>query len=508
MELIWPSWTKPDPEAAKRPSLLPRPMSLERREGIFRLLKESRIFVEPGSMEARRIAEYLAVRMAAPGPALPISELRMIAPPVGTVSLQLDREMKDAGEEGYILEAKPESVTVRAAHSHGLFYGVQTLLQYYAGGEMPCTLISDRPRFPWRGFHLDCARHFMEKDFVKKVIDLLAFHKLNRLHWHLTEDQGWRIEIERYPKLTEISAWRDDGKGGRYGGFYSKADIREIVAYASERYVTIVPEIEMPGHTQGVLAAYPELSCTGGPFNVGTEWGVYKDVFCAGNDKVFEFLEGVLAEVLELFPGQWIHIGADECPKDRWNECPKCQARMKKEGLKDAFALQTWFVGRMAKWLRRRGKTVIAWDEILEGGAPPGTIVQAWRGHQHADRAARAGSDVIVSPYSHVYFDYDPKFFSTRRVLMFDPVPPGMPANLIKHVLGTEGLIWTEYTPQETVEQKVFPRLCALSEVAWSPANDRDWPEFQNRLTAHCHRLRAMGVDVGPEAGEETWLWP
>ena len=272
MELVWPSWTKPDPNASQRPHLLPRPMQMERRDGVFQLRPDSRIFVEPGSIGARNVAEYLAVRISAPGPALPISEMRMANPPDGTIALVLDKGLKDAGTEGYVMEVKPDSVSISAVDPQGLFYAAQTALQHLAGGEMSCTLINDRPRFPWRGYHLDCARHFMDKEFIKKVIDLLAFHKLNRLHWHLTEDQGWRIEIDRYPKLTEISAWRDDGKGGRYGGFYSKADIREIVAYAERNHVTIVPEIEMPGHTQGVLAAYPELSCTGGPFKVGTEW--------------------------------------------------------------------------------------------------------------------------------------------------------------------------------------------------------------------------------------------
>jgi len=487
-------------------------MSLEfRKEGSFTLGPQSKILVEPGLVEARTagalLAEYISV---AAGFTPQVVEMRVADPPAGSIVLSIDRALPGAGEEGYALDVTPGALIVRAAAPGGLQRGVQTIRQMLpvkGAPEIPCLTMVDRPRFPWRGYHLDCCRHFMDKDFVKRYIDLIAYHKLNRLHWHLTEDQGWRIAIDKYPKLAEVAAWREGADGGRYGGIYTKDDIREIVAYATARGIVIVPEIEMPGHSQAALAAYPELSCTGGPFKVGTEWGVFKDVYCAGNDQVFGFLEGVLSEVVELFPGEYIHIGADECPKDRWKACPKCQARIKKEKLKDEFALQTWFVGRMARWLQKRGKTVIAWDEILEGGAPKGVIVQAWRGHEHGERAAREGSDIIVSPYSHVYFDYDTKYFDLRLVHSFDPVPPGLPAELNSRVLGTEGLLWTEGAPQETVDSKTFPRLCAVAEVGWSPVNGKDWPEFQERCRRHSGRLKLMGVDVGPEGGEGRSEW-
>jgi len=517
MEVIWPTWHTLEKMPDNRvPVIVPRPMRMEvKKEGAFRLLPESRIFADPASLGALAAAKELAAALApATGLALPISGARVAVPPVGTLALVFDEGLPGAGEEGYKLEVTPEAVVLSAASPVGMHHGVHTVRQLLpkeiesrskAEGvvwEIPCLSIEDRPRFPWRGYHLDCCRHFMDKEFVKRYIDLLAYHKLNRLHWHLTEDQGWRIQVDKFPRLTEVAAWRED-KEGRYGGFYSKADIREIVAHAAKHNITVVPEIEMPGHSQAALAAYPELSCTGGPFNMANDWGIFKDVYCAGNDKVFEFLEGVLTEVLELFPGKYVHIGADECPKERWKACPKCQARIRKEKLKDEFALQTWFVGRIAKWLRKHGKTVIAWDEILEGGAPPGVIVQAWRGHHHGERAAREGSNVIVSPYSHVYFDYDPKYFGLRKVFSFDPMPEGLPPELAPRVLGTEGLLWTEFAPQETVDHKTWPRLCGIAEVGWSPVNDKDWVEFQPRCRKHCDRLRAMGVDVGPEGQDE-----
>ncbi|MEW6252413.1 MAG: beta-N-acetylhexosaminidase [Planctomycetota bacterium] len=480
-------------------------------------------------------------------------------------------------DEAYELTVTPEHVRLAAARPAGLFYGIQTLRQLMPPDaearegtpvrSLPCVRVVDHPRYRWRGSLLDCGRHFMPKDFIKRYIDLLAYHKLNVLHWHLTEDQGWRIEIKRFPQLTEIGAWRDItrdselptaavapaaqpdicdqpaaqitapaaagqsagaagsdrtvGRGtqeaappipqklpttqpGRYGGFYTQDDIREIVAYAASRYITVVPEIELPGHSRAALAAYPELSCTGGSFTVGTEWGVYDDVYCAGNDRTFEFLEGVLTEVLDLFPSEYIHIGGDECPKVRWQVCSNCQARIKAEGLKDEHELQSYVIRRIEKFLSSRGRRLVGWDEILEGGLAPNATVQSWRGMQGALAAATAGHDVISSPTSHCYLDYaqvqtpgEPTrmgFLPLERVYEFEPTPRELTPEQARHVLGLEGNMWTEHAPPARVDWQVFPRLCALAEVAWSPKQARNWPDFSTRLNAHCQRLAALGV--------------
>ena len=492
----------------RMPVIIPRPMKMEGKKGFFTFTSATRIVAEPGLAAA---AEFLASRLRpATGFPLPIEKGGVGNAPSGCVLLSGSRDGGwNPGDEGYELETGPEGIALRASAAAGAFYGAQTIRQLLpleiektkrvrgVAWKVPSGSISDAPRYPWRGLLLDSCRHFMTKKFVKRYIDLLAYHKLNRLHWHLTEDQGWRLEVDKYPELTQIGAWRE-GKGGKYGGFYTKADVREIVEYAAGRHVMVVPEIEMPGHCQSALAAYPELSCTGGPFKVGTEWGVYKDVYCAGNDAVFGFLENVLSEVLELFPAPYVHIGADEVPKDRWKACPKCQERIRNEGLRDEFALQTYFVARIAKFIQARGKKVICWDEVLEGGAPPGVIVQAWRGHEPGARAVEAGSEVIVSPYTHVYLDYGVDYNGLRKVLSFDPVPAGLSPEGSAHIIGTEGLIWTEGAPQHTVDSKVFPRLGGVAEVAWSPVLGKDWPEFSARSRAHCERLRLMGVDVGP----------
>jgi hexosaminidase len=422
------------------------------------------------------------------------------------------------GEEGYELTVAPTSVVLRAPQAQGLFYGVQTFRQLLPPEaerparnrtkvaktwRIPCTRIIDQPRYPWRGMLLDCCRHFMAKDFVKRYIDLLAYHKMNVLHWHLTEDQGWRIEIKRYPRLTAIGAWRGEGDE-RHGGFYTQEDIRDIVAYARSRHVTIVPEIEMPGHSVAALAAYPELSCTGGPFKVSTRWGVHEDVYCAGNERTFEFLEGVLSEVIDLFPSEFIHVGGDECPKQRWKACAKCQARMKAEGLRDEGELQSYFIRRIDKFLTGKGRRLVGWDEILEGGLAPNATVQSWRGMSGAVAAAKAGHDVISSPTSHCYLDYaqsrepgEPTwmgFIDLKTAYSFEPTPPQLDPEQARHVLGAEGNMWTEHAPQERVDHQVFPRLCALAEVTWSPAQRRDWKGFQERMKTHYRRLDALGV--------------
>ena len=410
-------------------------------------------------------------------------------------------------------------MVIAAAEPAGLFYGVQTLYQLLppeieaaapqpeVSWRIPGIQITDRPRFPWRGMHLDVARHFMPVDFVKKYIDLIAYHKMNTFHWHLTDDQGWRIEIKKYPKLTEIGSSRREsmGDGTPHGGFYTQEQIRDLVDYARKRFVTIVPEIELPGHAQAALAAYPELSCTGGPFEVSTKWGVHKEVFCAGNEQTFTFLQDVLTEVMALFPGEVIHIGGDEVPKDRWQACSKCQQRIKDEGLQDEHELQSYFIRRIEAFLNARGRRIIGWDEILEGGLAPNAAVMSWRGMDGGIAAAKAGHEVVMTPTWHCYFDYyqakfdEPKaiggYLPLRKVYEFEPLPDDIPADQQHFILGGQGNVWTEYiaTP-EYAEYMAVPRMSALAEVVWSPRSSRDFENFQRRMLSHYDRLVLKNV--------------
>jgi len=365
---------------------------------------------------------------------------------------------------------------------------------------IPCCKIVDSPAFIWRGLNIDCARHFMTKDFLKRYIDILAYYKFNILHWHLTDDQGWRIEIKKYPLLTKVGAWRKEADGSIYGGYYSQEDIKEIVAYAKSRFITIVPEIEMPGHCLASLSAYPENSCTGGPFEVADTWGVFNDVYCAGNDSTFDFLENILDEVIALFPGNFIHIGGDEVPKIRWKECPKCQARIKTEGLKDEDELQSYFIKRISNYLYSKGKNVIGWDEILQGGLAPGAIVQSWQSFQGAVDAAKLGHYTICSPASYTYLNSDPEDLDLKIAYSFNPVPAELSADEKKYILGSEVNLWTERTPRELVDQQLFPRILALSEIFWSNPINKNYDEFLSRVKNSYQDLTTLGIQYGPES--------
>ncbi|HEY2762370.1 MAG TPA: family 20 glycosylhydrolase, partial [Pirellulales bacterium] len=354
--------------------------------------------------------------------------------------------------------------------------------------------------------------HFFTVDDVKRFLDLMAFYKFNTFHWHLTEDQGWRIEIKKYPKLTEVGAWRDDGNGGKYGGFYTQDQIREVVAYAAARHIHVVPEIEMPGHSQAALAAYPELSCTGGPFTVGTRWGIYKDVYCAGKDHTFDFLQDVLAEVMDLFPGEFIHIGGDECPKDRWEACPDCQAQIKVEGLHDEKELQSYFIKRIDTFVSSKGRRIIGWDEILEGGLAPGAAVMSWHGTTGAVAAVKADHDVVLSPTSNCYFDYPQaksldqvkasgNLLPLEKVYSLNPMPKELSDQQATHVLGAQANLWTERIENPArLDYMTYPRACALAEVVWSPAENRSWDDFQSRLTRQLKQLGALKVNYYQES--------
>jgi hexosaminidase len=446
----------------------------------------------------------------------------------GAIYLNFERMDKPIAG-AYKLEAKKNGIYINGDNEAGVFYGVQTLLQLLPVEKsnalaIPFVNIEDYPRFQYRGLMLDVGRHFFDVAFVKRYIDYIALHKMNYFHWHLTEDQGWRIEIKRYPKLTSVGAYRDGtiighhpGTGNdstRYGGFYTQEQVKEVVAYAAKRYVTVVPEIEMPGHSSAALTAYPWLGCTGGPYMVKQNWGVHKDVFCAGNDSVFTFLQNVLDEVIPLFPSKYVHIGGDECPKDAWKVCPKCQARIKALGLKDEHELQSYFVQRMEKHINKKGKILIGWDEILEGGLAPNATVMSWRGEKGGIEAAKQNHHVIMTPTTYVYLDYGQKkpedslviggFLPLEKVYSYEPYPKELsPEQAQKYILGAQGNVWTEYMgfPRK-VEYMIFPRATALSEVLWSPAASKNYDDFKKRLQVQFKRYELWGANYS-KAGFE-----
>ncbi len=499
-------------------SVIPIPARMTVHGSVFRVRPDSRIAVVSPDSELAQVASYAANVLGA----ITGVPLRVVigAGRAHDIHLSVKKDSAADRTEAYNLTVTPRGVRITSSGAPGVFYGIQTLRQLLTAGvpekdaserehwtSIPCVVIEDHPRFGYRGMHLDVGRHFFPVDSVKKYIDILAMHKMNRFHWHLTEDQGWRVEIKTYPLLTSVGAWRAVPDGSVYGGFYTQDEIRDVVRYARERYVEIIPEIEMPGHSLAALAAYPGLSCTGGPFDVGTRWGVYDDVFCAGNDRTFEFLQNVLSEICGLFPGRYVHIGGDEVPKTRWKECPRCQERIRAEGLKDESELQSYFITRIEKFLNSRGRRVIGWDEILEGGLAPEATVMSWRGIDGGLAAARQGHDAIMTPSTHCYFDYyqgnqalEPRaiggFTTIRKVYTYEPIPPGLTAAEQKHILGAQGNVWTEYIETfERVQYMALPRLCALAEVLWSPEDRRSWEDFASRLPAHFSRLAAHRIN-------------
>ncbi|MEO1032420.1 MAG: family 20 glycosylhydrolase [Bacteroidota bacterium] len=446
----------------------------------------------------------------------------------GNIQFILDSEIEN--EEGYALDISKDQIEIRASSAKGAFYAVQTFRQllppeFEKRGfrkkeelKIPCLKIMDSPQFQYRGMHLDVGRHMYSVDFIKKYIDALAMLKMNTFHWHLTEDQGWRIEIKKYPKLQEIAAYRDETlvghysdhphhfDGKRYGGYYTQEQIKDIVAYAQERFVTIIPEIEMPGHSQAAIAAYPELGCTGEQVKVAKTWGIFEEVYCP-SEATFKFLEDVIDEVVELFPGKYIHIGGDEAPKTRWKNCRYCQELIKEKGLKDEQGLQSYFIARMEKYINSKGRQIMGWDEILEGGLAPNATVMSWRGMDGAIEAAKAGHEVIMTPTSHCYFDYyqsenedEPLaiggFLPLEKVYGFNPVPEELSDEQSKYVLGAQGNIWTEYMPTEDqVEYMAFPRMLAMSEVLWSNPEQKDYADFVSRLEKFHKRLEALNIN-------------
>jgi hexosaminidase len=530
------AWLKPGgyerPEGAAGPAIVPLPSSVTMGTGAFTLKKSTAIIAETALKPlARQLAGWL-------NPATGFDlEVRGSAPSSPSIQLKLQGSLASKlGAEGYRLTATQKAVTISAATEAGVFYGMQTLRQLLpvaifrsaavaapadVGWTIPAVTIEDSPRFSWRGAHLDTSRHFMPKEFVKKFIDLLALHKLNRFHWHLTDDQGWRLEIRRYPKLTEIASWRAETligldvsdattrqfDGRRYGGFYTQDDAREIVAYAAARFITVVPEIEMPGHSQAVIAAYPELGSTSEPAQPRTNWGVSPFLLNA-DDSTIQFMKDVLAEVIDIFPGAWIHVGGDEAVKTQWKGNPRIQARIEELGLHDEAELQSWFIRQMDSFLASKGRRLVGWDEILDGGLAKGATVMSWRGLDGAVAAARSGHDAVLTPTSHTYFDYyqsrdtahEPLaiggFLPLERVYTWEPMPATLEPEFQSHILGVQGQLWTEYLPTpKAVEYHAFPRLTALAEVAWTATAQRTIEDFTRRLTTHLERLAILDVN-------------
>ncbi len=514
--------------------IIPQPVKIEQKNGVYKLRGEVSIMVSAEQQDLMGLANYLSTVFETANIKTNISSIDAGSQKGKGIYLTIDPNLERAEE--YKLEITRKRIIISAASARGVFYGIQSLRQLLPAEieneafanqireiEIPCLVLKDYPAFAYRGMHLDVARHFFPVSFIKKYLDLMALHKMNHFHWHLTEDQGWRIEIKQYPRLTQIGSIRKEtliGHGGvqpfqfdgkPYGGYYTQEEVREIVKYAEDRFITIIPEIEMPGHSRAALAAYPELGCTGGPYEVATRWGVFDDVFCAGNEKVFGFLENVLSEVIELFPSKLIHIGGDECPKTRWKKCPKCQDRIKKEKLADEYELQSYFIHRIENFLLTKDRNIIGWDEILEGGLTPNATVMSWRGTEGGIAAAKVKQQVIMTPGSHCYFDHyqaDPAtqplaiggMTTLEKVYSFNPIPNELTREESEYVLGAQGNVWTEYmkTPAH-VEYMAYPRAIALAEVLWTPREQHNYVDFTQRLIKHLNRLDMINVNYFKE---------
>ncbi|MCX6247878.1 MAG: family 20 glycosylhydrolase [Bacteroidetes bacterium] len=516
-------------------SIIPKPVKVKPGTGSFLINDHTRLLFAAGDEQAMNTARLFAGQLQlAGGPVLTALGVSTDYKNIPGIIFIIKKE-SPIPAEGYVLSVTKSNILIEGGDGAGLFYGMQTLLQLLPpeifaskalqpgnNWSIPCITIRDHPRFPYRGMHLDVSRHFFPKEFVMKYIDLIASFKMNTFHWHLTDDNGWRIEIRKYPKLMQTSAWHVDrenlpwnerppqkeGERATYGGYYTQDEIREVVEYAKKRYVTIIPEIEMPAHAVALLAAYPQFSCTGGPFTVppGSYWP-NTDILCAGNDSTFTFLEDVLTEVIGLFPSKYIHIGGDEADKTRWKECPKCQARIKAEGLKDEKELQSYFVKRIEKFLISKNRKMIGWDEILEGGLAPEATVMSWRGVEGGIAAARMGHDVVMTPGTHCYFDYyqanpktEPKaiggYITLKKVYSYEPIPGELTKEEAKYILGAQGNLWTEFiaTP-EHAEYMAIPRMIALAEVTWTPKSLKNWIDFRKRMDTEFRRLDLLKVN-------------
>lgn len=507
-------------------NIIPRPQQVNvSNDAPFTLSAKTVISLGTNSQDMKRNANMLASY---------IEQATGIRPAVGkskngaAIVLTIDKTIANA--EGYKLDADAKQIRIAGASAAGVFYGIQTLRKSLplVNGKaskvsIPAVHIADAPRFAYRGTHLDVSRHFVTVDSVRQFIDMLALHNINRFHWHLTDDQGWRIEIKKYPLLTQIGSKRaqtvighNSGKydGKPYGGFYTQQQIRDIVKYAANRYITIVPEIDLPGHMQAALAAYPDMGCTGGPYEVWQKWGVSDNVLCAGNDKTLTFIDNVLKEITQLFPSKYIHVGGDECPKTQWQKCPKCQARIKalnleaKDGHSAEERLQSYIITHASNYLKSLGRNTIGWDEILEGGLAEGATVMSWRGESGGIAAAKQHHDVVMTPNNYLYFDYyqsldkanEPLaiggYLPLETVYSYEPMPKELTADEARHIIGVQANIWTEYMPTfKQMQYMALPRMAALSEVQWSQPALKDYTSFTNRLTEFTHLYDRLGYN-------------
>lgn len=524
---------------ADPPAIIPLPQKMTLQAGMFKLTANTSVFVDSGSIATAKI---LTDRLRpATGYRFETSTNSLAGTAIsGGILLTTKNADTNLGPEGYALTVAADSIVIRAPSQAGLFYGVQTLLQLLppeifstnlvenVAWQVPCVQIEDWPRFKWRGLMLDVSRHFFTKSEVETFLDAMALHKMNVFHWHLTDDQGWRIEIKKYPKLTGVGAWRPGvgfgldpksttayGPDGRYGGFYTQDEIREVVNYAAARHITIVPEIEMPGHATAALSAYPQFSCTNGPFEPPMTGGIFNGIYDPAKEATFMFLADVLAEVAQLFPGHYIHIGGDEVPKETWKGSADCPALMKREGLKNEEELQSWFTRRIEKIVNAHGHSMIGWSEILQGGLAQNAAVMDWIGG--AREAAGAGHDVVMTPTAYCYFDFyqssnqvaEPKAatwggpLTLNKMYTFEPMPTNVPPALQSHILGAQGNLWTEQIPNlKHAEYMTFPRACALAEVTWSGRDARNWDDFMRRLQIHVRRLNELNINYRHAAVE------
>lgn len=509
------------------PVIIPIPVKLSAQQGQWPLIDGTNIYYDPSIEGAQDVAQFCHDFLTAvTGYNLPLtSEKRS--------GIMFTKSLEPMNEEAYKLTVNSPGVTISALSRKGLYYGFTTLLQLFtpdiysdtkiakAGWVINCIEIEDYPRFQWRGLMIDAGRHFLPVDVVKRIILHMSYHKLNTLHWHLTEDQGWRIEIKKHPKLTEIGSvraespkmWdRDHGDGIRYGPFfYSREDVKDVLAYAKLHCVKVVPEVEMPGHSVAAIASYPELSCTGGPFEVATRWGVKSDTYCPGKDATLQFNQDILDEVIEMFDSEYIHVGGDEVLKDRWKNCKDCQARIKAEGLADESALQSWFTAKMSKYIDSKGRHLIGWDEIIDGGPlADGAAVMSWRGVEGGQKAASLGHNVVMSPTNYLYFDYgqttgEDKYeyfcclLQLKTVYGYEPLT-GFEEDKKKFVLGVQGNLWGECIwGEEDLQWKAYPRSLALAEVAWSPLERKDYSRFlAGYNSVHIERLKNLKINYAP----------
>jgi hexosaminidase len=516
----------PQSEAPAAISVIPAPAMVAMKRGAFELTSATPVRYSAGS-PGEQVANYFVDLMKRTrGVALAASAGE--AEGGQAISFVLQAREGSQVEEAYSLHVSPERIVVSSPSPRGLFYGAVTLWQLAADARIPALEIEDAPRLRWRGLLLDSARHYQSQQFIERLIDTMALHKLNVLHWHLTDDQAWRIEIKKHPKLTDVGAWRvpagpaaaadidaATGKPRLYGGFYTQDQVRQIVAYAAARHITVLPEIEMPGHASAAIAAYPQLGVTGKRAAVPADWGVYENLFNV-EESTFAFLQDVLDEVMELFPSEYIHVGGDEAVKKQWQSSPRVQSRMRDLGVKDEHALQSYFVQRMEKYLNAHGRRLIGWDEILEGGLAPNATVMSWRGIQGAVAAAAAGHDAVLAPAPTLYLDNRPlntarppgrgPVVSVEDVYRFDPAPAALTEEQRRHILGVQANLWTEHVrTEERAEYMFFPRAAAIAEVGWSPAERIDWQSFSARLPDQLARYRALGVGFAqaPEAAPE-----